>query len=145
MKRITKEMTVKKDVFVAFDDKEFESEDACKQYERDIITAGWNSSCKIDFDASSIGVGYEDDECYVLRVRDEKELSYLREFIRRECNYCSRTIDMHCRGKDLIVNFGADRRWCDVYDLNEVVDNIIDGCAQVKRSLAIMALEKLEK
>ena len=149
MKKVVKEKVEKYDVFVATDGREFDNEDDCRAWEKSYkftIEKDMEKIKKIEVNAISIGFDYASDdyECYVLIPKSIEETIIINAWIDviacGNVGYNGRvTNDMV--GKEVVLNFGYDRDYCDVYTLDGIIEEHRKKIDNVKDLLK----EKIEK
>lgn len=129
MKAIHKEVVSVKTVYQSVDGKEFTTEDACLEWEKSYkgtIEASWRQIKKSCVDSTQLGLPWssEDYETYLLCPKNLDEIAVINAYI--ECvTHQTALLTAQRVGRPLVLNFGYDRDWCDVYEIPELVANIL--------------------
>lgn len=145
MKKIQREEKIYKDIYVSKDGKEFDSEAACKQWEKSYegtLTASWNLIEKIPVCDGDLGIPWssEDHECYVLKPKNLDEITLINAYI--SCTTSdSGGLTAQNIGNLILLNFGYDHDYCDAYVLSDHVKKISDYISKLENDIQ----EKLNK
>lgn len=132
MKVLIKEETkvVKTQVYVSADGKEFANEADCKSWESSyegVLEATWKTTPKKKVSGPSFGIPSSswDDECYVVKPKTLDEVVFLNAYIGLVQGYASQ-LSMNEVNKTLLINFGYDRDYCEVYVLEKHLTDLIE-------------------
>ena len=141
MKKIQREETqvIVKDVFVSVDGKEFTNEADCKAWEtsyRGTLEASWalidkKKVCDCDF---GIPWSSEDHECYAIKPKNLDEIVLINAYIKATTNNDGRLTMEHI-GQLIVLDFGYDYDYCDIWVLSEHVDAIIRNIDKLKTKM----------
>ena len=141
MKKIQREVTTYKDVYVSVDGKEFNNEADCRAWEnsyKGTLNASWNLIKKIEVNACSLGLTYssDDHECYIVKPQNLEEITLINAYIQSStCNNGTNLTTKHI-GELVALNFGYDHDYCDVYALSDHMKNIADYIAEKENQMA---------
>ena len=142
MKTITKEETkvIKTEMYVSEDGKEFAVKEHCLEWEksyRGTLELSWKELAKKKICAVDYGIPYsnEDSECYVIIPKNLDEITLINAYI--DCVTCGNgnTLDATMINKSICINFGYDRDWCDIYDLRDYVNKVLNRISEAENSL----------
>ena len=139
MKKIQREVTTYKDIFVSVDGKEFNNEADCKAWEssyRGTLEASWKLIEKKEVCDCDYGMPYssDDHECYAIKLKNLDEIVLINAYIKATtCNDGILTTE-HI-GKLLILDFGYDHDYCDVWDLSEHITKITERIANLEAEM----------
>ena len=136
MKTITKEITNKKTVYVSADGKEFETESACREWEKSYkgtISASWKLIHKKEVSDVELGLPWssDDHECYLLRLDNLDDIALVNAYINCTTGYEGSLTTAHIN-KYIVLNFGYDHDFCDVYDLDNHLKEITESIEKAK-------------
>ena len=131
MKKITKEETkvIINEIWVSVDGKEFANEEDCRQWEnsyKGTLSASWDLIKKEEVDCGSVGIPYgcEDYECYLLKPSSLEEITLINAYMKSvTCDYCP-TLTTDYINELIVLNFGYDRDYCDVYRVEQNIKRI---------------------
>ena len=142
MKKIQREETqvIVKDIFVSVDGKEFTNEADCKAWEtsyRGTLEAGWalidkKKVCGCDF---GIPWSSEDHECYAISPKNLDEITLINAYIKATTNDDGRLTMEHI-GQLIVLDFGYDYDYCDIWVLSEHIDAIIRNADKLKTEMS---------
>lgn len=130
MKRIEKEITNVIYQYESVDGKTFDNEEDCKKWEQSyesVVVASFNKIHHIDACGVDLGIPYaSEDYCMVvLRPKNFDEIVVINSYIKIKTHELNITwLDASDIGKTLILNFGYDYDYCDVYVLEDRVNAI---------------------
>lgn len=146
MKKETKAITTYKEIYISIDGKEFETKEACQNWEksyRGTLEVSWKQIPKIQINAAGLGLYYasDDDECYLLVPKDFDEITLLNAYIRDTCSSSLLLTTNHI-GKSVVLNFGSCGDICDIYILEDHVDKIVNYAEKLKAKLSEMTKVK---
>lgn len=136
MKRIQKEITTYKDIFVSIDGKEFNSEADCRQWEssyRGTLEASWKNVKKLEVDTCSLGLPWSSDdyECYVIKPKNLEEITLINAYILSSTDNGATALTTQHIGELIALNFGYDHDYCDVYVLSDHIKKVTDYIAKL--------------
>lgn len=139
MKKIQKDVVIKKDVFVSIDGMEFNNEADCREWEtsyKGTMAASWNLIKKIKANPCELGVPYanEDDECYMIKPKNLEEITLINAYIRSSTS-CDIKLTTDHIDKAVIIDFGYDHDWCHVYIVENLINNITKKAAELESKL----------
>lgn len=142
MKKETKAVTTYKEVYISVDGKEFETEQACRYWEksyRGTLEASWKLIPKVPVDATELGLPWSSDneECYLFVPKDFDEITLLNAYIQDLCSSSLLLTTNHI-GKSVVINFGSCGDICDTYILEDHVNQIINYAEKLKAKLREM-------
>ena len=131
MKKIEKKITNVVYQYESVDGKTFDNEEDCKKWEKSyesVVVASFNKIHHIDACGVDLGIPYaSEDYCMiVLRPKNFDEVVVINSYIRIRTHESLNTtwVDASDIGKTLILNFGYDYDFCDVYVLEERASTI---------------------
>lgn len=140
MKKIQREETkvIYKDIYVSVDGKEFTNEADCKAWEesyRGTLEASWKLIEKKEVCDCDYGIAWssDDHECYAIKPKNLDEIVLINAYI-KATTYNEGTLTTKHIGELLILNFGYDHDYCDVYVL-------ADHFAKIKEQIAKLEAE----
>ena len=139
MKKIQREVTISKDIYVSVDGKEFTNEADCKAWEssyRGTMEASWKLIDKKEICDCDYGFSYssEDHECYAIKPKTLDEIVLINAYIKATTGDNGALTTNHI-GKLLILNFGYDRDYCDVDILAEHLAKITERFAKLEAEM----------
>lgn len=141
MKKIQEkvETVVYKDVFVSVDGLKFDTEADCKAWEtsyKGTMAANWKLINKAEANGCNLGLPYsnEDDECYIIEPKTLDEITVINAYIASSTGSAG-DLTMEHIGKLLVLNFGYDHDYCDVYVLSKHIENITNYIAKLEKEL----------
>lgn len=142
MKTITKEETkvITTEVYVSADGKEFTDKEHCLEWEksyRGTLNASWNEFQKKEVNTCDFGIPYSSDDCnaYVITPKNLDEITFINAYINCTTGYDSNPLNTTMVNKALLLNFGYDHDYCDVYVLEELLTKLqknINDCINPK-------------
>ena len=140
MKKIQREVTTYKDIYVSVDGKEFNNETDCKEWEnsyKGTLAASWKLVKKISVNAAYIGLPYsnDDDECYVIKPQDLNEITLINAYIQSSTYNNGTTLTANHIGELVALNFGYDHDYCMVYALSDHMKNITDHITETEKEM----------
>lgn len=130
MKKIQRELKTYKDIYVSVDGKEFDNETDCKAWEtsyKGTLAASWAQIKKVDASSVNLGLPWnsDDHECYAIKPQSLEEITLINAYIQSStCNHNDITLLADHIGKLVILNFGYDHDYCDVYVPHKNLENI---------------------
>lgn len=129
MKKIQREVVTHEDIYVSVDGKEFKNEADCKAWEKSYkgtLEASWKLIKKEEVDTSNIGLPYanSDDECYVIKPKTLDEIVLINAYIASSTYGNGAQLTVEHIGKMIALNFGYDHDYCDVYILEDHLNNL---------------------
>lgn len=142
MKKIQREETkvIYTDIYVSVDGKEFTNEADCKAWEssyQGTLSASWQLIKKKEVCGSDFGIPWacEAHECYIIKPKNLDEVVLINAYIESSTsNKICLTTD-HI-GKLVLLNFGYDHDWCDVYILADLINGITDRVAKAETEMS---------
>ena len=139
MKKIKREETIYKYVYVSVDGKEFNSEVDCKAWEnsyKGTMQASWQLIKKIEVSDCNLGLPWssDDHECYVLVPKSLDEIVLINAYIESSTDY-KNTLTAEHIGKLIALNFGYDHDFCDVYVLADHIKAISDYISDLEKEI----------
>ena len=141
MKKIQREETkvIYTDIYVSVDGKEFTNEADCKAWEssyKGTLSASWQLIKKKEVCGSDFGIPWacEDHECYIIKPKNLDEIVLINAYIKSSTSNESRLTTDHI-GKLVLLNFGYDHDWCDVYILADLINGITDRVAKAETEM----------
>lgn len=149
MKKEAKSYTMYKEVYISVDGKEFETEQACRNWEksyRGTLEASWKLIPKVPVDTTELGMPWsnDDEECYLFVPKDFDEITLLNAYIQDTCSNSLLLTTNHI-GKSVVLNFGSCGDICDTYILEDHVDRIVNYAEKLKTKLSEMTEVKETK
>lgn len=141
MKKIQREETqvIVKDIFVSVDGKEFTNEADCKAWEtsyRGTLEASWALIKKKKVFDGDFGIPWssEDHECYAISPKNLDEITLINAYIKATTGDNGRLTMRHI-GQLIILDFGYDHDYCDIWVLSERIDAIIGNIDKLKAEM----------
>jgi hypothetical protein len=139
MKKIQREVVSYKEIFVSVDGKEFANMADCKMWEesyRGTLEASWKliekkEVCGCDYGLPSASY---DDECYALKPKNFDEVAFINAYIKCTTG-CDGTLTTKHIGQLIILNFGYDHDFCDVYILEEYLAKITEQISKLEAEM----------
>lgn len=123
--------------YVAIDGKEFSNEEDCKKWEKSYegtVTAMFeNTINKIKVDATFLGIPYatEEWEAYVIELHSVDEVALVNAYLDFFDNYHEgKSLPLNT---PLILMFGYDRDWVDVYDLHKETARLVAYHTEIEK------------
>lgn len=140
MKKIQKEITTYKDIFVSADGKEFNSEEDCRAWEnsyKGTISASWHLIQKREANSCLLGLMWssDDHECYVIKPKDLEEITLINAYITTSTCHNEIRLTTNHIGKMIALDFGYDHDYCDVYILEEHIKKISEYVAKLESEM----------
>lgn len=129
MKKIQKEITTYKEVFVSVDGREFSTADDCKMWEesyKGTMGASWELIKKEQVNPYDICISgaNEESEIYVLVPKDLNEITLINAYVDSLGCYYSRKLTTEHIGKLIAMDFGYDRDYCDICILSDHIEKL---------------------
>ena len=128
MKTITKEETkvVKTEVYVSADGKEFNNKEDCLKWENSYVgtlNASWKELPKKEVNTCDFGIPWSSDDhnAYVVTPKNLDEITFINAYINCTTGYDYNPLNTTMVNKALLLNFGYDHDYCDVYVLEELL------------------------
>lgn len=123
MKVITEKIVTNIEKYEAFDGTVFDNKEDCLEYEKyQMYAVPFNKIRMKPIDACEFGCGNEDDNCYLMVLKDSEEVRVFNDYVGK-CvgmdDVSGNVVDESWIGKLLIVNFGWGYNWCMVEVLSE--------------------------
>lgn len=143
MKKIQKERTITETIttYVSIDGKEFNNQEDCEAWEksyRGTLEASIQSIKKINVSANDIGLPYASDdyEVWVVKPQSMEEITLINAYT--DCVTChsADTITADMIGKEIALNFGYERDYCDVHVLAKHIQNLTSEVARIAKEFA---------
>lgn len=123
MKKIENEVMVKtiETVYEAIDGKRFDSEEACKKWEKSYectVKASWDKIPKQEINSCDFGLTYAEEEydCFMVIPRNLNDITTINAFVYMHTHQDA-IMSAENIGKVMVLNFGYDYDWCDVYEM----------------------------
>lgn len=135
---------VRKEVYISNDGLEFATEEACTSWEKSYkgtLELSWNAIPKLKVDSTRLGLPYssDDHECYMVAPKNLDEIILINAFIEAQDTYLSYSggeyLTVENIGKFVILDFGYDRDYCDVYTLDAHLQGIMNYTEELKSKL----------
>jgi hypothetical protein len=139
MKMIKQEVKTYKAIYVSVDGKEFDNEADCKAWEKSYkgtLEASWKLIKKIEVSDCALGLPWssDDHECYVLKPKNLDEITLLNAYI--ESSTCSKgLLTAQHIGELIVLNFGYDHDYCDVYELADHLKSITEYIGRMNEKI----------
>lgn len=135
MKKIQREVTISKDIYVSVDGKEFTNEADCKAWEnsyKGTLEASWQLINKKRVYDTDYGIPWssEDHECYAIKPKNLDEIVLINAYIKATTDNEGRLTTEHI-GQLIMLDFGYDHDYCDIWVLSERVDAIVRNIAKL--------------
>lgn len=129
MKKIQRELTTYKAIYVSVDGKEFDNEADCRAWEnsyKGTLSASWNLIKKVDADSVNLCLPYasEDYECYVIKPMSLDDITLINAYIQSSTNNNCTVLNASYIGKLTALNFGYDHDYCEAYALEDHIDSL---------------------
>ena len=140
MKKIQKEITTYKDIFVSVDGKEFNNEADCKTWEssyKGTLAASWNSIKKEEVCSCKLSLPYSnaDHECYVVMPKDINEIALINAYLISSTDSGEIRLTADHIGKLLALDFGYDHYYCDIYILEDHIKKTEEYITELKNKM----------
>ena len=143
MRKIQREETkvIYTDIYVSVDGKEFETEADCKAWEssyRGTMVASWTLINKVEAYSCELGLPWsnDDQECYLIKPKNLDEIALINAYIKSSTYGNSETtLTTNHIGKSVVLNFGYDHDYCDVYILADHIARITKYIATLEDKL----------
>lgn len=126
MKKVIKEETkvIQVETYISADGKEFANKEHCLEWEnsyRGTLELSWKKLNPQEVCASSFGLPYgnDDDNCFVITPKNLEEITLINAYIDCRTNKNGANISTTVMGKAILLNFGYDFDWCDIYVLED--------------------------
>lgn len=142
MKKIQQELKIYKDIYVSVDGKEFKTEEECKMWEnsyKGTLAASFAEIQKVEACSSSLGLPYsnDDQECYAIKPKDLNEITLINAYIQSSTyDNIGQILTAKHIGKLVVLNFGYDHDYCDVYLLEDHIKSITKCIADLEDKFA---------
>ena len=139
MRKIQREVTTYKDIFVSVDGKEFTNEADCKAWEssyRGTLEASWKLIDKKEVCDCDYGIPWssEDHECYAIKPRNLDEIVLINAYIKASTYYEGRLTAKHI-GELIILDFGYDHDYCSIWELSENLAKITEQISKLEAEM----------
>jgi hypothetical protein len=139
MKKERRRKVVFEDIFVSVDGREFDNEKDCLDWEKskDTLNARWELMKKVTVDGDKLGLpdANKDDECYILKPKDFKEIALINEYIGSELGDNRMWVTTEHINKTIALIFGYYGNFCDVYIVSNIVEEIKAYAAKMEKEL----------
>jgi hypothetical protein len=141
MKKIQREETkvIYKDIYVSVDGREFENEADCKAWEnsyKGTIEASWQLINKKRVYDTDYGIPWssEDHECYAIKPKNLDEIVFINAYIKATTYSEGRLTTEHI-GQLIMLDFGYDHDYCDIWELLERIEAITSNIAKLEAEM----------
>lgn len=141
MKKIQREETkvIYTDIYVSVDGREFTNEKDCREWEnsyKGTLEASWQLIDKKRVYDTDYGIPWsnDDNECYAVKPQNLDEIVFINAYINGTTSVEGKLTTQHI-GKLLILNFGYDHDWCDVYVLADHFAKITEKVAKLEAEM----------
>ncbi len=139
MKKIQREVKTYKDIFVSVDGKEFEKMADCEMWEasyRGTLEASWALIDKKEVCDCDYGIPWssEDHECYAIKPKNLDEIVLINAYIKATTGNDGGLTTEHI-GKLLMLDFGYDHDYCDIWELSKRVEAITSNIAKLEAEM----------
>ena len=129
MKKIQREVKTYKDIYVSVDGKEFANEADCMKWEasyKGTIEASWRLVKKLEVNSTDLGLPWssDDHECYVVEPKSIEDITLINAYIQSSTDIDRAILTTAHIGGMIVLNFGYDHDYCDMYVLSEHIDKI---------------------
>jgi len=140
MKKINRELKTYETIFVSVDGKEFKTEADCREWEKSYkgtMAASWANIKKVEVNAMDLCLPYgsEDFECYMLTPRSLEEITYINAYVSSITCSNSPVLNTNHIGVTVVLNFGFDHDWCEVYQMDRHLADIAEYVAKKEKEL----------
>lgn len=120
-----KEIINYKEVYISCDGREFDNKEDCLLWEKSYAVTmqkSFESLDPIEIDATEymIPYGNSDDNAFAVFPRSLDDIVVLNAYISHKTDYTT-PLDAQCIGKVVILNFGYDFDYCDVFIYEEQI------------------------
>jgi hypothetical protein len=142
MKKIQQELKIYKDIYVSVDGKEFKTEEECKAWEnsyKGTLAASFAEIKKVEAYSPSLGLPYsnDDQECYVIKPKDLNEITLINAYIQSSTyDGSGQRLTAKYIGKLVVLNFGYDHDYCEVYLLEDYIQSITNYITKLENELS---------
>lgn len=135
MKKIQKEIKTYENVYVSVDGKEFKNEADCKAWEssyKGTLASSWALMKKLEVIATNLGLpcASADYECYIIKPESLDDIVLINAYIESSTYSGGMLTNKHI-GQHLILSFGYDREYCDVYTLTDHINSITEYASNI--------------
>ena len=141
MKKIQREETkvIVKDIYVSVDGREFDNEADCKAWEtsyRGTLEASWQLVNKKKVYNTDYGIPWssDDHECYAIKPKNLDEIVLINAYIKATTSNDGRLTTEHI-GQLIMLDFGYDHDYCDIWELSERVEAIVRNIAKLETEM----------
>ena len=137
MKEIKKEIITYATAYISVDGKEFETADACLEWEnsyRRTIESSWETIPKKKVYDSDFGIPYaaDDHECYTLKPKNLDEIVLINAYIKATTGDDGTLTTEHI-SKVILLNFGYDHEYCDIDILSDHLRAITERIENIQK------------
>lgn len=137
MKEIKKEITTYTTAYVSVDGKEFQTAEACREWEnsyRRTIESSWQMIKKKEVCDSDFGLPYcsDDHECYAMKPKSLEEIAIINAYIEATTTDPGK-LTHNDIGELIILNFGYDHDYCDRYYVKENLRLVTEKCENLAK------------
>jgi hypothetical protein len=127
------------DIYVSVDGKEFTNEKDCREWEtsyRGTIEASWQLINKKKVYNTDYGIPWssDDHECYAIKPKNLDEIVLINAYIKATTSNDGRLTTEHI-GKLLMLDFGYDHDYCDIWELSKRVEAITSNIAKLEAEM----------
>lgn len=118
-------------VYVSVDGKEFEHKEACLEWEKsneECLRRSFEAIPQIKTDGERAFWGHSDYEVILIRPRNLEDITVINDFrtlINDHEDYIH-NLTQDDIGKNIVLNFGFDRQYCDIYRVDSFVKEFND-------------------
>jgi hypothetical protein len=135
MKKIQREVKTYENIYVSVDGKEFKNEPDCVAWEnsyKGTLEASWQLINKKEVCDCDYGIPWasEDHECYVIKPKNLDEIVLINAYINATTCYDGILTANHI-GTLLMLNFGYDHDYCEIYDLTEHIAKVQENITKL--------------
>lgn len=142
MKTKTIENTIieKTTIYVSADGREWNDKEDCLQWEKGIkcvTKASWNNIPKEKIVSTEYGIPYssEDKECYMLIPRNHDDIVVIHNYMECFCGEYHTAIDDSYIDVAIVMDFGYDGDYCDVYKIEEYLEHLRQNTSDIIKKL----------
>lgn len=134
MKTIKKEIKTYQEIYVSNDGKEFEKKEDCLEWEKSYgstLAASFNEIKKVTASSVDLGLPWnsDDHEVYILQPKDLNEIAVINAYVDFVVGGANKPVTAQMIDKAIVINFGYDRDWCEVYELASHLENVRNTAA----------------
>lgn len=144
MKKIQKQVTILKTVYVANDGKEFDDLSECREWDAGCYNRAITHLEEIPHivtNSSELHMynGDETEDVWLMIPRTADDIDAIRDV---ESYYWTSSLTYDYIGKPLAIRLGAEHDYCVVYDLSEHIEDVVADITRAINAVQLMNKER---